>query len=118
MMTAPNLIAPSNVQGKTDIAVLSTTMTAIISNPAASNKTIKINTIRCANITGGVALVNISHYRSTHNYIIKDGAIDGSKTLIVTDKNEYIYLEEGDSLRASSDTDSAIHLTVNYEVIE
>lgn len=117
-MTAPNLIAPNSVNGRTEIAVLSTTLNVIINNPAASNKTIKINTIRCANVTSSTALVNVSHYRTSDNYLIKNGSIDGSKTLIVTDKNEYVYLEEGDSLRASSDITGSIHLTVNYEVID
>lgn len=117
-MAAPNLISPNSVQGKTEIAVLSTTLTTIISNPASSGRTVKVNTIRCANVTGSAALVNVSHYRTADNYLIKNGSIEGSKTLIVTDKNEYVYLEEGDILKASSDIAGSIHLTVNYEVIE
>lgn len=116
-MAAPNLLSPTTVTGKTAIAALTTSLVAIIDNPAASGKVLKVNTIRAANITGSAVTISVCHHRSQHNYLLKDGALEAAKTLIVTDKNEYIYLEEGDQLMASSSTGSSVHLTINYEEI-
>jgi hypothetical protein len=116
-MTAPNLLSPTTVTGKTAIAELTTSLVAIIDNPSASGKVFKINTIRAANITGSAVTISVCHHRGQHNYLLKDGALDGAKTIIVTDKNEYVYLEEGDQLMASSSSGSSVHLTINYEEI-
>lgn len=53
----------------------------------------------------------------TSRYILKGGSIESGKTLIATDKNEYIYLEEGDQIKALSSSASSVHLTINYEEI-
>ena len=50
-------------------------------------------------------------------YLIKGGSIDAGKTLITTDKNEYIYLEEGDEIQAKASAATSIDLTINYEEI-
>lgn len=51
------------------------------------------------------------------SYLLKGGAIDAGKTLITTDKNEYVYLEEGDGIHAKASASDSIDLTINYEEI-
>jgi hypothetical protein len=117
-MAAPNLRSPAVVTGKTALQSLTTSLSSVLANAAASGKVFKVNTIRAANIGATVVTVDIAVVRGASTvYLIKGGSIDIGKTLITTDKNEYIYLEEGDEIRARSSASSSIDLTVNYEEI-
>ena len=118
-MAAPNLRAPATVTGKTVPYAVTGTLASVLNNAAASGKLLKVNTVRCANIDGAVAAsLDVTLYRSsTHTYLIKGVAIDAGKALIVSDKNEYIYLEEGDALYAKASAVGDLELTLNYEEI-
>jgi hypothetical protein len=119
-MAAPNLRSPATVTGKTAMTSVATTLTSVVDNAAASGLLLKLNTIRAANVDSGGAAValDLTVYRgSTHRYLIKGVSIGTAKALIVSDKNEYVYLEEGDSLYAKATSASGIDLTVNYEEI-
>lgn len=99
---------------------VATTLTSVLDNSAASGLLLKLNTIRAANVDSGGAAVglDLTVYRgSTHRYLIKGVSIGAAKALIVSDKNEYVYLEEGDSLYAKATSASGIDLTINYEEI-
>ena len=41
--------------------------------------------------------------------------VPGNTTLVISDKNSSIYLEEGDSIRAGASTASRLELVVSYE---
>ena len=117
-MAAPNLRSPSTVTGKTAPAALTTSLATVLTNAAASGKVLKVNTVRAANVAAGAVTVDIALVRSgTTTYLLKGGSIDAGKTLITTDKNEYIYIEEGDELQAKASANTSIDLTVNYEEI-
>lgn len=117
-MAAPNLKSPSTVTGKTATAALTTSLAAVLTNASDSGKVLKVNTLRAANVSGTSVAVDLALYRgSTTTYLLKGGSIDASKTLITTDKNEYIYLEEGDTLQAKASTSASVDLSINYEEI-
>lgn len=117
-MAAPNLRSPSTITGKTAIFPATTTLSAILSNAAASNKLLKVNTVRVANISANTATADVTFFRSsTHTYLLKGVSVLVNTSLIVSDKNEYIYLEEGDALYAKAAADSTLELTINYEEI-
>lgn len=117
-MAAPNLKSPAVVTGKTALSSLSTSLSSVVSNSAASGKVLKVNTIRAANVSASQVTVDIAIVRSSSTfYLIKGVAIDTGKTLITTDKNEYIYLEEGDAIQAKASASTSIDLTINYEEI-
>lgn len=117
-MAAPNLRSPATVTGKTAAAALTTSLSSVLSNSAVSGKVLKVNTIRAANVGTGSITVDIAHYRgTTTTYLLKGGTIDAGKTLITTDKNEYVYLEEGDSIQAKASATTSVDLTINYEEI-
>lgn len=117
-MAAPNLRVPTTITGKTAVAALTTSLAAVVTNSSASGKVYKLNAIRAANVSGGTVSVDIAIERSgVATYVIKAGALDTGKSLIVTDKNEYIYLEEGDVLKAKASANSSIDLSINYEEI-
>jgi hypothetical protein len=115
-MAAPNLTSPSAIYGKSVGATLTTSLASVLSNAAASGKVLKINTIRVANTTVSSATVDISFRRSsTDYYLLKGGSISANTTTITTDKNDYLYLEEGDELWAKASAATTIDITVNYE---
>lgn len=118
-MAAPNLRFPSTITGKTVPYAVTTSLASVLSNAAASGKLLKVNTIRCANVDAAAAAsLDLSFYRgSTHTYILKNCSIDFGKALIVSDKNEYIYLEEGDAIYAKASASGDLELTLNYEEI-
>lgn len=117
-MAAPNLRSPSTITGKTAVFLATTALGAALSNAAASNKLLKVNTVRVANVSGSTATADVTFFRSsTHTYLLKAAAISVNTALVVSDKNEYIYLEEGDALYAKAAADSTLELTINYEEI-
>ena len=118
-MAAPNLRSPSTITGKTVVFPVTTVLTAVLSNAAASNKLLKVNTVRAANISISVEdKIDVTFYRgTTHTYILKTASITTASAMIVSDKNEYIYLEEGDALYAKAAASDTLELTINYEEI-
>lgn len=117
-MAAPNLRVPSTVTGKLTLAQVSTSLASVLSNAAASGKCLKITTIRAANITGASSSISVTVYRSTtHRYLVKSAPVDSGLSLIVTSREDYIYLEEGDALYAQASGASAFDLSIAYEEV-
>jgi hypothetical protein len=118
-MAAPNLKTPTTITGKTAPYSCTSTLSAALSNTAASGKVFKVNTIRAANIDATTALsVDITVYRgSTHSYIANAISVPVNSTLVVLSKEEYLYLEEGDAIYAKGSTSGKIDLTISYEEI-
>jgi len=114
-MAAPNLRSPTVVTGRSSLVHLGASLAAVLSNPAASGKVLKVTTMRAANVGTLSAVLEIAHSRSPDTvYLLKGGTVDSGKALIATDKNEYHYLEESDELLAKG---SGIDLTISYEEI-
>lgn len=119
-MTAPNLKNPTTITGRTARTNLSTTsVTSILSNSAGSGKVLKINSIFAANVNGTVASdISVSIYDgSSDAYLAYTISVPPDATQVISTKETYFYLEEGDSIRATSGTASAINLVVGYEEI-
>lgn len=117
-MAAPNLASALQIYGKTVLHTPTTSLAAVLSNNANSNKLFKINVIRAANTVTSVQNLSVTIYRSsTHEYLIKNAIVVPNASLVVTDKNEYIYLEEGDSIYAQASANTSIDLTLHYEEI-
>ena len=116
-MAAPNVVSVATITGKTDVsAAVGTTATTITTNAAASGQVYKVNLLTCANIVTAAATVTVDLYRSATAYTIaKDISIPAGATLDVLNKG--VYLEEGDALRVTSDTASALDVVCSYEVI-
>ena len=116
-MTAPNVVSVATITGKTDVsAAVGTSATAVTSNAASSGQVYKVNFLTCSNILTATATATVDLYRSSTAYTIaKDISIPAGATLDVLNKG--VYLEEGDSLRVTSDTASALDVVCSYEVI-
>ena len=118
-MAAPNLKAPTTITGKTARYAVTTTLAAALSNAAASGKVLKINSIFCANVDGtNAADISVSIYDgTTDRYLAKTIAVPADATQIISTKETYFYLEEGDSLRAIASVDGDLELVIGYEEI-
>lgn len=117
-MAAPNLKQPVTITGKTGVYSATAALASVISNGAASGQLLKLNVIRAANLTTGTASIDITVFRSSaHTYVIKTATVAPNTSLVVLDKNEYLYLEEGDALYAKANAVSTIDLTIHYEEV-
>ena len=117
-MAAPNLKSPTTITGKTArYAVGSGLATAISGVPSGS--VYKINSIFCANVDGtNAADISVSIYDgSTDFYLAKTITVPADATQIISSKETYFYLEEGDSIRAIASAASDLELVIGYEDI-
>lgn len=119
-MTAPNIAATVTITGKTSGTKLTTTnVTSCLPNASNSNLVFKINSIIAANINGSLAAdISISLYNGTTDfYIVSTVSIPPDATQIILTKENYLYLEEGCSIRAIAGTANAVDILISYEEI-
>lgn len=122
-MAAPNLLSPTTITGKTvTVNLTATSATSVLSNAASSGKALKINSLYVANTTATAANITINQYSAaalggTAFPIASTIAVPGNATLVVIDKDAYVYLEENTSLGATAGTASALQIVCSYEDI-
>ena len=118
-MAAPNLKNPTTITGKTARYAVTASLANALANSAASGKVFKINSIFCANVDGtNAADISVSIYDgSTDRYLAKTIAVPADATQIISSKETYFYLEEGDSIRAVANAADDLELIIGYEDI-
>ena len=118
-MTAPNLKNPTTITGKTFRYAVTASLASVLANGAASGKVFKINSVFCANVDGtNPADISVSIYDgTTDRYLAKTIAVPADATQIISTKETYFYLEEGDSIRALASAASDLELVIGYEDI-
>ena len=118
-MAAPNLKNPTTILGKTARYAVTDTLANALANSPSSGKALKINSIFCANVDGtNAADISVSIYDgSTDRYLAKTIAVPADATQIISTKETYFYLEEGDSIRAVANEASDLELIIGYEDI-
>ena len=118
-MAAPNLKNPTTITGKTARYAVTTTLANALANSASSGKVLKINSIFCANVDGtNAADISVSIYNGTTDfYLAKTLTVPADATQIISSKDTYFYLEEGDSIRALASATSDLELVIGYEEI-
>lgn len=118
-MAAPNLKSPTTITGRTARYAVTTSLAAALSNSAASGKVLKVNSIFCANVDGtNAADISVSVYNgTTDTYIAKTITVPADATQILSTKETYFYLEEGDSIRALASAAGDLELVIGYEEI-
>jgi hypothetical protein len=123
-MAAPNLLSPTTITGKSvTVDLTSTSATSILSNAASSGKVLKVNSLYVANVDGtSAAEITINYYSAaalggTATQICSTVAVPADATLVVVDKDAYIYLEENTSLGATAGTANDLKVVCSYEDI-
>ena len=116
-MTAPNIISPTTINGKTAVLAITTSATAILTNSAASGKVLKVDQLLIANINGTAnATVNVDIYRSSTAYNLAYlMTVPAGATLDIISSR--VYLEEGDTLRLTASVNSYLQGVCSYEDI-
>jgi len=117
-MTAPNLKSPTTITGKTARYAVTDSLATALAAPG-TGKTYKINSIFCANVDGtNAADISVSIYNGTTDfYLVKTLTVPADATQIISTKETYFYLEEGDSIRAIANAASDLELVIGYEEI-
>jgi len=121
-MAAPNLKNPTKITGKTAryaVPVESNNLPVEMLAAPGTGKTFKINSIFCANVdaNGNQADITVSIYNGTDYYLAKTLTVPGYATQIISSKDTYFYLEEGDSIRALASVVGDLELVIGYEEI-
>ena len=120
-MAAPNLVSPSTINGKTVGAALTTSSADILTNSAGSGKVLKVNAIYISNIDGTAsAKVTVTFYDSSAVVSYKLAStivVPADATLVVVDKDAYVYLEEGDKIAALASANGDLEIVISYEDI-
>ena len=117
-MALPNLKDPTYIYGKTARYAVTASLATALAAPG-TGKTFKINSIFCANVDGtNPADITVSIYNgTTDHYIAFTITVPADATQIISTKETYFYLEEGDSIRASASAVSDLVLVIGYEDI-
>ncbi len=116
-MANPNIVNVTAIYGKTAVLAVTTSATAIVSNSAASNKVLKVNSLYVANIDGtNNAEVTVDVFRSSTAYAIASTIVVPADATLDVLSNP-IYLEEGDSLRLTANANNDLQAVCSYEDI-
>ena len=119
-MANPDLTSSSiSILGKYISSLATTTLTSILANSSSSGKVYKINSIYAANVSdSNTVQVDVSiNNGSDDRYLVYQIVVPPCTTQILLDKDSYLYLLEGHSVKIKSNLASSIHMTVGYEDI-
>jgi hypothetical protein len=122
-MANPNIVNVTQIYGKTTgVSLTTTNATTILNNPSSSGKCLKVNTLNVSNYGVLAANVTIAWNNSANiggtSYSIVGGVtVPGGSTLNIIDKTSQYYLEENQSLGATSGTANTLMVTCSYEDI-
>ena len=117
-MAIPNIVSVSSIYGTTTVGVLTTTLTTTLVT-AASDKVLKINVIRCTNITDSDATVTLDvEVSGTHKKIANEVTVPANSVVDIVDKNSSFYLQETDLLRGGASAGTTIDFMVSYEILD
>lgn len=119
-MTAPNLVSPTTIRLKsTDPVLLGVSMsspTSILANAAASNKVLKVNALRFSatddadtNHKGGLLLKKNGGAAELLGFHV----VPARSAQLMVNKNEVIYLEEGDELLGFNPSGASANVTIS-----
>jgi hypothetical protein len=123
-MANPNIVSTTDIRGKTTYATPANTNAAVLlANSSGSNKVFKINSLVASNVDGTNAVdvtvaINTAAAGSGTSYpIVSTVSIPADASLIVIDKDNFIYLEEDKSIVVVSGAANDIAFTISYEEI-
>lgn len=116
-MANPNIVSVATINGNTAYANVTTVMTSLVTNSAASGKVFKVNALYLTNVTGGtVALANVDIVRTSASYRLLN-SMDLPYKATIDAISKSIYLLEGDALRVQAATNTTIQAICSFEEI-
>jgi len=122
-MTAPNLISPSTITGKTTyLSLADTSETILLSNSSSSGKALRVHSIYAANIDGTNAVsVTLKIYTAasggTGYSLASTVSVPADSTIILVNKDAHIWLEEDRRLTITATAGGDLNVICSYEEI-
>ena len=123
-MANPNIVAVTDIRGRTVVADLTTTnSTLVVENVAASGKVFKINSLIVSNVDGTSAaditinLFSEDNIGGTGTQIVSTVSVPADASLVVITKDTAIYLEEDRSIGATAASASDLKVVCSFEEI-
>lgn len=123
-MAAPNILAVTNIVGKTATVALSTTsVTSVVSNAASSGKVLKVNSLIVSNVDGAnnasitISLYSAAALAGTPYRICSTVVVPANSSLVIIGKDSPIYLEEDKSIGATASAANDLEVICSYEDI-
>lgn len=117
-MANPNLISATSIYSRSAFITPSTSATTIIANAANSNQIFKVSTVMATNTFSTTINITLDVLRSATTWVICSNiSIPPNSAVVLLNKEGILYLEEGDTLRATASTATYIKLYASYEII-
>lgn len=119
-MTAPNIVGVTRILGETVGALLTTSSADVLSNAAASDSVLKVNSVYVSNVDGSNAADVTVGYRNAANAEYRLAStieVPAGATLVVVTKDSAVYLQEDCQLFAFASANNDLELVVSYEEI-
>jgi hypothetical protein len=118
-MANPNIVNVTTIQGKTTATLLTSSFATQISNGASSGKIFKVNTVMVSNTsTTTTYSASIDFFRNSTSISIASGiSVPVGSSLVLVGKDNPLYLEEGDIIRALGSVSNFINFVASYEEI-
>ena len=126
-MANPNIVNVTTMLGNTSTYLISSTAnpfaTALVNNPASSNKVFRINSIVVSNVDGAsAASITIQIFSQddlggTGTAIASTISVPANTTLIITDRTTSFYLKENRSIGATASVANDLVVTCSWEEI-
>lgn len=118
-MANPNIVNVTTINGNTNVANVTTSAAAIVTNSAASGKIYKVNMLVVSNIdNSNSATLTVDLYRSSvATNIITNVAVSINTAYTPIDKTLCLYLLEGDSIRLTANANSRLQAVCSWEEI-
>ena len=128
-MAAPNIVAVATINGKSNIANVTTVTSNVVVNGIGSNKVFKINTILISNIDAtNAGNVTVGLYKAGHTGSQRsaDGTLSNTifslaNNITVPSKStldllsKTLYMEEGDVITVKGDANNRMHMIASFE---
>jgi len=128
-MAAPNIVAVATINGKSNIANVTTVTSNVVVNGIGSGKVFKINTILISNIdTTNAGNVTVGLYKAgnTGSQRSADGTLANTifslaNNITVPSKStldllsKTLYMEEGDVITVKGDANNRMHMIASFE---
>lgn len=120
-MAAPNLKAPTTINGKTAVlALASTSETNLLVNASSSGKALRVTSLFAANVDGSNnADITIKYYQAasggTGYAIASTLAVPADSTVVLLTREQSLWLEENTRITAQASAADDITIVCSYE---
>ena len=122
-MAAPNLKAPTTINGKTAVVALSSTSeTSLLSNASSSGKALRVTSLFVSNVDGtNNAAITVKYYNAasggTGYALANTLTVPADSTVVILTREQSVWLEENRSLRVTASAANDLNVVCSYEEV-